>query len=140
MSKLTEFLTEHADIGTIEQEVAISPRFKDEKGNILKFKIKPMSGEEFGRYQKLCTTINMTGKKRETQFDSGKFNVLVITNHCIDPDFKNAAWLKELGVINAEMAVQKVLLAGEIIELGNKITNLSGFDVDINEEIDEAKN
>lgn len=140
MSKLKAFLTEHSDIGTIEQDVAISLRFKDEKGEILKFKIKPMSGDDFGRYQKACTTMSMTGKKRETQFDSGKFNIMSIVNHCVDPDFKDASWIKELGVISPEMAVQKVLLAGEIVELGNKITKLSGFDLDINEEIEEAKN
>lgn len=140
MSKLKAFLTEHSDIGAIEQEVVISPRFKDEKGQLLKFKIKPMSGDDFGKYQKACTTINMPGKKRETQFDSGKFNIMTIVNHCVDPDFKDAAWLKELNVVSPEMAVQKVLLAGEIVELGNKITELSGFNVDINEEIEEAKN
>ena len=99
-----------------------------------------MSGDEFGKYQKQCTTLNVMGKKKETSFDSGKFNVLCIVNHCLDPNFKEAELLKGLGVQTPEQAVSKVLLAGEIVELGNQISRISGFDTDINEEIENAKN
>ena len=140
MSVLKDFLLENADVITKEVEVAVSPRFKDKDGNLLKFKIRPMSGDEFGKYQKQCTTLNVMGKKKETSFDSGKFNVMCIVNHCVDPSFKEADFLKGLGVQTPEQAVSKVLLAGEIVELGNQISKISGFDVDINEEIENAKN
>lgn len=140
MSVLKDFLLENADVIDKEVEVAISPRFKDKDGNLLKFKIKPMNGEEFGKYQKQSTTLNVMGKKKETSFDSAKFNNLCIINHCVDPNFKEADFLKSLGVQTPEQAVSKVLLAGEIVELGNQISRISGFDVDINEEIEKAKN
>ena len=140
MSALKEFLVENSDIVGKEVEVPISPRFKDKEGNLLKFKIRPMTGDEFGKYQKQCTTINVNGRKKETIFDSGKFNLLCIINHCIDPDFKDADFLKQLGVQTPEQAVSKTLLAGEIVELGNQVTKASGFDTDINEEIEKAKN
>ena len=140
MSALKEFLVENSDIVGKEVEVPISPRFKDKEGNLLKFKIRPMTGDEFGKYQKQCTTINVNGRKKETIFDSGKFNLLCIINHCIDPDFKDVDFLKQLGVQTPEQAVSKTLLAGEIVELGNQVTKVSGFDTDINEEIEAAKN
>lgn len=140
MSVLRDFLLENADVIEKEIEVPVSPRFKDKEGNLLKFKIRPMSGDEFGKYQKQCTTMNVMGKKKETSFDSGKFNVMCIVNHCIDPNFKEAEFIKKLGVQSPEQAVSKVLLAGEIVELGNQISKISGFDVDINEEIENAKN
>ena len=140
MSALKEFLVENSDIVGKEVEVPISPRFKDKEGNLLKFKVRPMTGDEFGKYQKQCTTINVNGRKKETIFDSGKFNLLCIINHCIDPDFKDADFLKQLGVQTPEQAVSKTLLAGEIVELGNQVTKVSGFDTDINEEIEAAKN
>lgn len=140
MSVLKDFLLENADVISKEVEVPVSPRFKDKDGNLLKFKIRPMSGDEFGKYQKQCTTMNVMGKKKETSFDSGKFNVMCIVNHCIDPNFKEADFIKGLGVQSPEQAVSKVLLAGEIVELGNQISRISGFDVDINEEIENAKN
>lgn len=52
MSLLKDFLLENADVGTKEVEIAVSKRFVDKDGNLLKFKIRPMSGDEFGRYQK----------------------------------------------------------------------------------------
>ena len=140
MSLLQDFLAENQNIDEIKEEVAISPRFKDKDGNLLKFKIRPMSGDEFGMFQKACTKINMNGKKRETSFDSGKYNVMCIVNCCLDPDFRNAEFLKKVGAVTPEQAVSKVLLAGEIVELGNQISSLSGFDIDINEEIEKAKN
>lgn len=140
MSVLKDFLLENSDIISKEVEVPISPRFKDKDGNLLKFKIRPMSGEEFGKYQKQCTSITINNRKKETNFDSGKFNVMCIVNHCIDPNFKEADFLKGLGVQTPEQAVSKVLLAGEIVELGGQISSISGFDTDINEEIEKAKN
>ena len=140
MSLLQDFLATNSNIDEIVEEVAISPRFKDAEGNLLKFKIRAMSGDEFGRFQKACTKIDTSSKKRTTEFDSGKFNVMCIVNCCIDPDFKDAEFLKKLGVVTPEQAVSKVLLAGEIVELGQQISTLSGFDVDINEEIQKAKN
>lgn len=140
MSVLNDFLLENSDVISKEVEVVISPRFKDKDGNILKFKIKPMSGDDFGKYQKQCTSMTFNNRKKETHFDSGKFNVMCIINHCVDPDFKDAEFLKKLGVQTPEQAVGKVLLAGEIVELGGQITSISGFDVDINEEIEKAKN
>lgn len=140
MSVLKDFLLENADVITKEVEVVVSPRFRDKEGNLLKFKIRPMSGEEFGKYQKQCTIINFAGKKKETTFDSSKFNLLCIVNHCVDPNFREADFIKTLGVQTPEAAVSKVLLAGEIVELGNQISSISGFDTDINEEIEKAKN
>lgn len=140
MSALKDFLIENSDVITKEVEVPVSSRFKDKDGNLLKFKIKPMSGDEFGKYQKQCTVINFNNKKRETHFDSGKFNMMCIVNHCVDPNFKEADFLKSLSVQTPEQAVSKVLLAGEIVELGGQISSISGFDTDINEEVEKAKN
>ena len=64
----------------------------------------------------------------------------LVKNHCVDPDFKNADFLKKLNVLTPEQAIAKTLLAGEVITLGEKISAISGFDTDINDEIEEAKN
>ena len=140
MSVLKEFLMENTNITDKEFEVKVSNRFKDKNGNQLKFKIKPVSGEQFGEYQKKCSTIEFTGKKRVATMDSNRFNNLVIINHCVDPDFKDAELIKSVGAQTPEQAIQKLLLAGEIAELATQISNISGFDVDINEEIENAKN
>lgn len=139
MSKLTEFLIKNNDVTNITEEVFISNRFKDEKGKKLPFTIRAMTGDEFGTYQKACTTP-AKGKDGKPNFDATKFNAMVIENHCIEPDFKSAEFCKSVGVPTPQAAIQRVLLAGEIVELGTQITKLSGFDTDINDEIEEAKN
>lgn len=140
MSTLKQFLIDNSNVTNEEHSVTVSKRFKDEKGNILKFKIKPVSGDEFNDYQKKCTSITMVGRKRSTKMDSGKFNNMIIINHVMDPDFKDKDLLKSLSVQTPEQALQKVLLAGEIIDLAERISEISGFDTDINEEIENAKN
>ena len=65
---------------------------------------------------------------------------MAIVNCCLDPDFKNAEFLKKIGAITPEQAISKTLLPGEVVELGTQINTLSGVDVDINEEIENAKN
>ena len=140
MSVLQDFLAENADLINEEQEVVVSKRFKDKNGNLIKFKVKPVNGEQFTQYQKECTKIEIIGRKQKSTFDSSKFNLTLVKNHCVDPDFKNADFLKKLNVLTPEQAIAKTLLAGEVITLGEKISAISGFDNDINEEIEEAKN
>lgn len=140
MSLLKDFLLENANVTTDAVEVPVSKRFTDAKGNLMKFKVRPVTGDEFSDYQKKSTKVEMQGKKKVATMDSKVFNNLVIINHCIDPDFKDVEFLKQLNVQTPEQALQKTLLAGEIVELASRISDISGFDTDINDEIEEAKN
>lgn len=140
MSLLQDFLVENAGVSEKEHEVIVSKRFKDKDGNLLKFKIKPVTGEQFSDYQKKCSSFEFQGKKKTMQLDSGRFNNMIIINHCIDPDFRNSDFLKKIGAQTPEQAVSKLLLAGEVVELSQRISEVSGFDIDINEEVENAKN
>lgn len=132
---LTEYLLQNSDVSNITAEVNVSKRFNDAG---FKFEIRAMTQDEFGSYQKAATKLDAKGKK--TEFDNARFNAMMIENHCINPDFKSSDFLKKLGVATPRQAINKVLLAGEVIELGSKITELSGFDNDLNDEVEEAKN
>ena len=78
MSVLQDFLAENADLINEEQEVVVSKRFKDKDGNLIKFKVKPVNGEQFTQYQKECTKIEIIGRKQKSTFDSSKFNLTLI--------------------------------------------------------------
>ncbi|WP_328802028.1 hypothetical protein T3H97_06360 [Paenibacillus sp. LX16] len=58
----------------------------------------------------------------------------------MNPNFRDAESLKKLGCASVEEYVQKVLLAGEIATLSQKISSLSGFDIEMEDLVDEAKN
>lgn len=136
MSTLQEFLNANP-VDNLTDEVIVSDRFKDKEGNLLKFTIKAMTNKEFEDVRKRSMKI-MKGHKVE--FDAQLFNTSIIINHTLVPDFKDAASIKKLGCTTPEEYLNKVLLSGEIATLANEIQKLSGFDVDINDLVEEAKN
>jgi hypothetical protein len=130
MSELLQFLAEN-NITEITKEINVSKRMPE------KFKIKTMVQSKFNELQKKCTSKTT---KEGTSFDGGKFNVLAILECCIYPNFNNADFVNSMKAVTPYEAVCKCLLPGEISELSAKIQELSGFNTDINEEIEEAKN
>lgn len=133
---LQEFLNSNIVEG-FEKEVCLGERFKDENGNCLKFKIKALSQEEFEQARKKATTITQNGN---VIFDNMLFNNAIVINNTTEPSFKDAKSIKELSCVTPEQYLNKVLLAGEINTLSEEIVNLSGFNNDINQLVEQAKN
>lgn len=131
MSSLMDFLLENP-VENITEEVIVSQRLKGKP-----FKISAMSNAEFSEYQKAATRIQ---KGKKVSFDSKLFNETLVINHTLTPDFKNADAIKKAGCMTAAQLLNKVLLAGEIAELAERISGLSGFDQSMDEMVDEAKN
>ncbi len=129
MNNLEDFLS-LPDVDGLEKEVFVSKRLG-------KFKIKALTSSEHSDCMKRAKKIN---KKGEIDFDNNIFNSLIISDALISPDFANAEFLKKAKCNTAKEFIAKKLLPAEIQELANQILSFSGFDVDINEEIEEAKN
>lgn len=132
MNALQQFLTKNT-VENLVEEVILAGRLKD-----FKFKIKALTGNQYNDYQALCIENPNSPKKR--RFNIKKFHELIVVNSVIEPNFKDANWLKELNVPDATSAMYKTLLAGEISELAERSLKLSGFDRDIEEDIEEIKN
>ena len=129
MKSLEDFLA-LPNVDEITEEVFVSKRLG-------KFKVKAMSSDEHGEYMKRARgKVNKDG----VDFDSSKFNLLICAGQTVEPNFTNAEVLKKTGCATAAELIKKKLLAGEIAELANQICEISGFDSDINEDIEEAKN
>jgi len=133
---LQDFLNDNP-VDNLTEEIVVSPRFRDKEGNLLKFTIKAMTSQEFEEIRKSATQIR---KGRKVEFDAQKFNLRIVINHTVVPDFKDAESIKKMGCRTPEDYVNKVLLSGEITTLMQKIQELSGFDVDMEELVEEAKN
>ena len=131
MSNLMQFLIDNP-VDNLTDEVIISGRLAK-----FPFKIKGMTGPEFSEYQKLSTKIS---RHKKVEFDSKTFNELVVLNHTLVPNFRDAESIKKAGCQTPEQFLYKSLLAGEINELAQQITALSGFDKDIEDTVEEAKN
>lgn len=131
MSKLLEFLIDNP-VDDLTAEVVVSKRLA-----AYPFKIKGISGTEFAEYRKVATKV---GRHRKVEFDSKLFNELVVLNHTVEPNFRDAETIKKAKCMSPEQFLYKSLLAGEIEELANQISALSGFDATLEDTIEEAKN
>ena len=131
MSTLTQFLIENP-VDNLTTEIIVSSRLAK-----FPFTIKAMTGPEFSEYQKLATRI---GKHKKVEFNSKTFQELVVLNHTVEPNFRDADSIKKAGCTTPEQFLYKSLLAGEIAEIAQQVSNLSGFDKDAEETIEEAKN
>lgn len=136
MTALTEFLLANP-VDTIETEVVVSKRIKDTEGNLLKFRIKPMLNEQYLEYQNQCTIPKKGGK---IDFNTKRFNQLIILNHTIEPNFRNADLIKQAGCATPEQLLNKILLAGEIQALSEQIRQISGFTDSLDDLVEEVKN
>lgn len=132
MNALQQFLTKNS-VDNLIEEVSLGGRLKD-----FTFKIKALTGNQYNDFQAVCIENPNSAKKR--RFNTKKFNELIVINCVIEPNFKDPEWLKALGVVDATSAVYKTLLAGEITDLAERALRLSGFDRDMEEEIEEVKN
>lgn len=130
---LLEYLAQNP-IDDMEQEVHIDGRLSK-----FKFRIKPMTSDQFYKYQRI-STIAVQGKTKEVKFNAGRFNELVILNHVVEPNFKDSTLLSSAGVNTPEQYLNKYFLAGELAKLSDKISEISGFETTDEELEEEAKN
>lgn len=131
MSALVNFLLENP-VDNVVADVVVSQRLAN-----FPFKIRAMTGLEFAEYQKAATKI---GRHKKVDFDNKVFNELVVLNNTVEPNFRDAETIKKAGCGSPEQFLYKCLLAGEIAELAQQISVLSGFDRDFEQVIEEAKN
>ncbi|MDD4689999.1 MAG: hypothetical protein PHE51_09675 [Eubacteriales bacterium] len=133
MSGLTEFLLQNPVIG-ITSDVVISKRLQS-----YPITIRPMNGEEFAEYQKLSVKVSGTKAQIKT-FDNKRWNEMVVINHVVSPNLRDASLLKDAGCSSPEQFLYKFFASGEIAALVEYISALSGFDQSVMELADEVKN
>jgi 6-phosphogluconate dehydrogenase len=131
MSALLDFLVENPVANETEQ-VEILPRLKG-----MPFTIGIMDSKQFNEYTQAATTFR---KGKKVDFQSGKLNMQAVINHTVDPNFKDAEAIKKAGCVTPEQFLNKVLKAGEIANLAERIFALSGFNQNMDDAVDEAKN
>lgn len=136
MSTLQEILNLNI-VDNITHYVEISNRLKDENGNNLKFKIKPILFQDLNRLKRKATFIDKNG---QPIIDEAKLNTLCIIESTLEPSFKDIKSMEMLNVSTPEQYLNKVLLSGEIERLIKEILTISGFMESIDELVCDIKN
>lgn len=116
----------------------------DEKGNPLMWEIKPLTTEETERIRLECTKEVLVPGKRNVYRDKVNSNLYldkIMVAAIVFPDLYNAELQDSYGVKTPEELLKKMVDdPSEYSDLMSFIQEQSGFDKDIDDEVDEAKN
>ena len=134
MSKLSAFLN---PVKPEEKDVYISDRFRDEDGNVVPFRIRPLMQEETDAITRKATRHVKINGVSQDQLDTSVFSRLMVLASTVNPDFSSTEMCEFYKVLDPSMVPGKMLLSGEYAKLMQEITDLSGFNVGVE---DEAKN
>ena len=129
MSKLDEFLN-LSDVCEIKKTITVNLGGKD-----FELVIRPITEEEHTEFQRRSNVIS----KNKVTFDSGKYSSLVLEACIIEPNFKDAEFLKKAKCVSATEFINKKFPAGVVADISQKIQEISGFE-SYDLEIENAKN
>ncbi len=131
MSDLMNYLIDNISATEEIEEVSLPGRLSN-----FTFRIKPAGHKELNKWREDCRTV----KKKRVYFDDARFNELIITKCCVEPNFNDEGSIQKANCKTPSDMINKLLKAGEIQDLANEIMELSGFDADPDELVEEAKN
>ncbi|MCL2461902.1 MAG: phage portal protein [Defluviitaleaceae bacterium] len=119
----------------------VSKRFKDTEGKPVPWELRALTEDEVDAIRKSCTTREKTktGGFQEVT-DSNAVAAKMLVASVVFPNLKDAELQAAWGVRGADALARKILLAGEYTNLLFKTQEIAGFDTDINELVDDAKN
>ena len=111
------------------------PRLSELTGEFFKVKCKAIDGERYADIQRSAIDLNKKGALRNINLY--EMQVLTFIESVVEPSMKDERLLGYFGVVTTKELVKKLFLAGEIAELSNVITELSGYEK--TEEEEEVK-
>lgn len=125
-------------------KIAVSDSFLDENGNVLEWEIRPISTRENERIREEATKqVPINAKKGiyTPKLDFAKYSALLISKSVVFPDLNDKELQESYGVMCAEDLVIEMLdCPGDYSNLMEKIQEFNGFDIDIDDKVEEAKN
>ncbi len=143
MTNLTAFLSQNAIKAETEEHI-VSKRFiNPETKQPIPWQIGAISSDEDEALRKQHTKrLPVPGKKNmftpTTDYDAYLASLAVKCT--IYPNLNDQDVQTSYGVMGAEMLLKKMLLPGEYAEFLKVVQNANGFDVGMDEAVEEAKN
>ena len=123
---------------------AATESLQDENGKPLEWEIKPLTTEETEQIRLECTkNVPLPGKrgKNESTTEMNLYSAKLMVSAIVFPDLYNAELQDSYGVKTPEDLLKKMLdNPSEYYDLLGYISEMAGFDRDIEDEIEEAKN
>lgn len=140
MSDLSMFLKSNA-IPVENVKFIASNRFIDAKKKPIPWEIKVIDTDTDEKLRKECTTT-IVGKrgKRTPELDVDKYAAKLCAFCTVFPNLNSVELQDDYGVKSADALLKKLLNAGEYTEYKAKVLEVNGYNVEMEELVDEAKN
>lgn len=141
MSNLSAFLKNN--VAPVEPvKFVATKRIKDEKGKPVEWELTPISSSLDEAIRKECTKT-VVGKRgaRTREFDSEKYGAKVSVATTTFPNLNDAELQDSYGVKTPEALLKALLCtAGEYTDYQAKVLEVNGFDMSMDDMIEDAKN
>lgn len=116
----------------------------DEKGNPLEWELKALTTDENDKIRELCTyEVQVTGKPNQyrTKINTSKYIASMIAACVVFPDLHDTELQDSYGVMTPEDLVKQMVdVPAEYDEFAKFVQQLNGFDVSLEDKVNEAKN
>lgn len=119
-----------------------SERFK-KNGKPVEWEIKPIDSDLDELLRKDCTRkVPIAGKRGQytQELDNDKYIGKMCAACTVYPNLKEAEFQDAFGVKTEDALLKKLLLPGEYTEYKAKVMEVNGYDLSMEELVDEAKN
>lgn len=141
MSDFRVFMAGNATSDETVKYVA-SKRFVENKKPI-EWELKPVSSSLDEAIRKECTKkVPIAGKRGayNQETDTDKYIGKLCVACTVYPDLNNAELQDSYGVKSGDELLKKMLLPGEYTDYKTKVMEVNGYDMSMEELVDEAKN
>ena len=141
MSDFTMFMAGNA-LNDETIDYVASKRFVN-KGKPVAWKIKAITSDEDEVIRKECTKrVPIAGKRGQynQETDTDKYTARMCVACIVYPNLNDAELQDSYGVKSGEALLKKMLLPGEFTELKAKVMEVNGYDMSMEDLVDEAKN
>lgn len=142
MSNLTAFLSQNA-IKVENVKYVASKRFVNEDGKPLEWEIASITSEEDELLRKTCTKRMPVPGKRNMFTPETDFNAY-ITKQAVKctlfPNLNDVELQNSYGVMGADQLLKVMLTPGEYADYISKVQEVNGFEVTLEDAVEEAKN
>lgn len=136
MNALQQFLLD-SNVKDLKKTINLGGRMSDHPVTI-----RALDGDKYNTFQQMCIENPNSVKKR--RFNSKKFNELVCIECLVDPNLRDAEFLQaareKKNIADSAQLLYHCFLAGEIAVIAEQALKLSGFDRDVEEEMEQVKN
>ena len=120
-----------------------SKRFVDKNGNPQEWEIKPIDSDLDEQLRKECTKkVQIPGKRGQfnQETDTDKYLAKMCVACTVYPNLNDAELQDHFGVKSGDALLKKMLKPGEYTEYKAKVMEVNGYDMSMEEMVEEAKN